>query len=273
MRWQLLAFSFKPEGVIDMRKILMGAVASLAVAAPAPAFAETRGAVELNYETNEFDYCGGSCEFWDVELGATLLHDLSPGWTLQAEGRTTLQEWDTSSGQYSHSFAAVHGSSDMGGWDLGGYVGILNYYGDGGVMLGVEARAAFGNFSADGSISYASMNEDAFDGTAIRLGGAYFFSPNFALTGGVSRTELGTGFQDYEIAELSIGGAYQFANNVTLFGGYTSTDADREFSPDYEGDTFEIGLRFNFNGGTLQDNANDGAWQSAARFADTWKRW
>jgi hypothetical protein len=250
-----------------MRKILMGAVAALAVAVPASAFADTRGAIDLSYSDSDFDYG----DFWDLELGALLLHDMSSGWTLQAEGRTTLQDWDCC-GQYSHSFAAVHGSSDMGGWDLGGFVGILNYYGDGAPMLGVEARTAFGNFSVDGSLSYADFDGD-YDGTAVRVGGAYFFTPNFALTGGVSRTDIETSFQDYEITELALGGAYQFANNITLFGGYTNTDGDRSVGVDYDGDTIQIGLRFNLNGGTLQENTNDGAWQSAARFADTWKRW
>lgn len=251
-----------------MRRILMGAVAALAVVAPASAFADTRGAIDLSYSDNDFDYG----DFWDLELGALLLHDMSSGWTLQAEGRTTLQDWDCC-GQYSHGFAAVHGSSDMGGWDLGGFVGILNYYGDGGTMLGVEARTAYGNFSVDGSLSYASLDDDSYDGTGVRVGVAYFITPNFGLTGGVSRTDIETSFQDFEITELALGGAYQFANDITLFGGYTNTDGDRSVGADYDGDTVQIGLRFNLNGGTLQENTNDGAWQSAARFADTWKRW
>jgi hypothetical protein len=250
-----------------MKKMMYGAALAAAMIAPGLAHANTSGAVELSYENNDFDYG----EFWDVELGALLLHDMS-GWQFQAEGRTNLQEWDSSSGQWSHSFAAVHGSMDFGGWDGGAYAGLLNYYGDGGYMLGLEGRTALGNLSLDGSVSYASMYEDSYDGVGVRVGGAFFFMPNAAITAGVARTDIESG-QDYEITELSIGGAFQFANNVTLFGGYTNTDGDRSISSDYEGDTLEVGIRFNLNGGTLQDDANDGAWQSAQRFADTWKRW
>jgi hypothetical protein len=250
-----------------MKKLMYGAALAAAMVAPGLAHANTSGSLEVSVSDNDFDYG----EFQDLQLGAVLLHDMG-GWMLQGEGRTTVQEWDGSSGYYSHGHAAVHGSMDMGGWDFGGFLGLQNYYGTGGITLGVEGRTTFDNFSLDGSIAHASMSDDQFDATQLRIGGAYFFGPNFSINGDIARTDFNSG-QDFEVTEFSLGGAYQFSNNVTLFGGYVGTEGEPDVSPDYEGDTIQIGLRFGFNGGTLQENTNDGAWVTAARLADSFKRW
>lgn len=249
-----------------MKKIMHGAALAAALMAPGLASANTSGAIEVSYEDNDFDYG----DFWDLQLGAAVMQDMG-GWMLQGEGRATMQDWDND-WRYGHGVAAVHGSMDFGGWDGGIYTGILNYYGDGGLIIGLEGRTAFGNLSLDGSIGHASMADDNYDGTQVRVGGAYFFTPNLAINAGASQTDIeSSGGADWEITELSLGAAYQFANNVTLFGGYTNTDGEN--GADYEGDTINIGLRLNFNGGTLQDNTNDGLWQAAQHLANTFKRW
>jgi hypothetical protein len=140
-------------------------------------------------------------------------------------------------------------------------------------LLGAEGRTAFGNFSLDGSIAFTDFGDNNYDGMSYRLGGAYFFMPNLALTGGASFADIDTSFTDYEITELSIGGAYQFASNFEVFGGYTNTDGERSTGTEYEGDTLQLGVRFNIGGGTLQENTNDGAWSSATHVSDTWMRW
>jgi hypothetical protein len=253
-----------------MRTLLLGAAAAAAMIAPGMASANTSGSVGVLYEANDFDY--GSGEFQAFNLGGALVHNMSNGLTLQLDGRTTLQDWDCCDSYYSHGYAATHLSSDMGGWDLGGVLGIVNYYGEGGILIGVEARTMLGNFALDGSVGHTDFADNGYDGTAFRAGGGFFFTPNLALTGGASFTDINS-FTDYEITELSIGGAYQFTNNVEVYGGYTNTDGERSTGTSYEGDTFQIGLRLNINGGTLQENAADGAWTSAEHISDTWMRW
>jgi hypothetical protein len=105
-----------------MRKLLLGAAAAAAMVAPGVASADTSGNVGFTYESNDFDYG----EFDGYSLGGALVHGMSNGWTLQADGRTTLQDWDSSSGNYSHSYAAAHMSTDVGGWDVGGFAGMVN---------------------------------------------------------------------------------------------------------------------------------------------------
>ena len=254
-----------------MRTLLLGAAAAAAMMAPTMASADTSGSIGFMVEANDFTY-GSNGEFVGYNLGGVVMTDVSHGLTLQLDGRTTLQDWDCCDTYYSQGYAAAHLSGDMGGWDLGGFLGMVNYYGEGGVLIGAEARTMFGNFALDGSVANTDFADNGYDGTAYRAGGAFFFSPNLALTGGASFTDINSGL-DYEITELSLGGAYQFANNVELYGGYTNTDAERGNGTEYEGDTFQLGVRLNLNGGTLQENAADGAWTSAEHVSDTWNRW
>lgn len=256
------------RGLTSMKKILVGAAAAAALIAPGVASADTIGAIDFTYESNDFDYG----DFDGRSLGGGVATDFSHGLRLQLDGRTTLQDWDNGSGDYSHGYAAAHVSGDLSGINVGAFAGMLNYYGDGGTLLGVEARTSFGNFSVDGSAGFSDFNDNNYDGSAYRVGGAYFFVPNFAITAGASTSEINSG-TDYDITELSIGAAYQFANNIEIFGGYTDTDGDRSSGTDYDGETLQIGARLNIGGGSLQDNANGGLWTSARHIANTWMRW
>jgi hypothetical protein len=252
-----------------MKKMMLGAALAAVLAAPGLANAETNGSLSLGFESNDFDYG----EFDGYSLGGAVWHAMD-GWTIQGDGRTTLQDWDGSSGNDSHGYAAVHGSTDMSGWDVGGFVGLINYYGEGGIMLGLETRTSFGNFSLDGALAHTNFDDNGYEGTSVNVGGAYFFMPNFSVNGAIGRTDIDTDFgTDYEITEYTLGGAYQFAHNIALNGGFTSTDGDRSTGTEYDGDTIKLGVTLNFGAGTLQDNTNDGAWGSATRVADTWMRW
>ncbi len=69
--------------------------------------------------------------------------------------------------------------------------------------------------------------------------------------------------------DLSIGGAYGFGNGFELYGNYLSSDIDFNPGTGYETDAWTLGVRYHFNGGTLQDNANDGAsWASVRNLSD-----
>lgn len=250
-----------------MRKVLLGAAAALAVAAPGVANAGTQGSIDLSYESTDYD----SSEFNAVQLGGAIVHDLGGNMTVQGDGQTSLQSWDGDDDDYSHAYGAAHLFWDVGGADVGGFAGLLNYYGDGGKLLGAEARTAFGNFSLDGYASVFDF-EDWADGNSFGIGGAFFVMPNFEINAAATRTDIDTSFDEDEITELSLGAAYQFANHVELYGGYTNTDGEDDFS-DWEADTWKIGLRFNIGGGTLQDNRNDGAFGSAETVSDIFMRW
>ncbi|MBY0567374.1 MAG: hypothetical protein K2P70_08690 [Hyphomonadaceae bacterium] len=251
-----------------MKKLLVGAAAAAALIAPGVASADTQGAIDFTYGSNDFSYG----DFDNYTLGGGIATDFSHGLRIQLDGSTTTQDWDGSSGSYSHGYAAAHLSGDLGGVNVGGFAGMLNYYGDGGAVYGVEARSSWNALSFDGYLAASDFNDNNYDGTHYGIGAAWFFSPNFALTGGVERSDINS-FTDFEITELSLGGAYQFANNFEVFGEYIDTDGDRSSGTDYDGETLQIGLRMNIGGGTLQDNANGGLWGAARDISETYSRW
>jgi hypothetical protein len=144
--------------------------------------------------------------------------------------------------------------------------GFLNYYGSGGWTAGGETRTSFGNFSVQGSIGYASFDTFSdFETWSYQVGASYFFNPNLALNAGVALHEFDYGSGDAEMTDLSIGGAYGFGNGFEVYGSYLTSDIDFNTGSDAEVDTWNLGVRYHFNGGTLQDNANDGASWSAVR--------
>jgi hypothetical protein len=254
-----------------MKKLLVGAAAAAALIAPGVASADTQGAIDFNYETTDYD-TGSDFDQWS--LGGGFATDFSHGLRVQLDGRTTQQEWNGGGGDYSHGYAAAHVSGDLAGFNVGGFAGFLNYYGDGATLLGVEARRGFGNISLNGSIGHADFGDDnGYDGTSYRLGGSYFFMPNFAVSAGYGLTNIDDSFQDSDITEWNVGAAYQFSNNIELYGAYVDSENDRSISGDYEFEAFQVGMRLNFNGGTLQDNANGGLWGAARDISETYSRW
>ena len=250
-----------------MKKLLLGAAAALAIAAPGIASAETSGNIDLSIGNTEFD---GGGEFDQTNLGGAVQFDAMSGWTVQFDGRTSTVEFDGSSGTASTSYAAVHANTSTGAWDFGGWAGHLNYYGSGGWTLGGETRTSFGNFSVNGSIGYGSFDSFSdLDLWSYQVNGSYFFNPNLALNVGAARYDLDYGSGDGEMNDLSIGGAYGFGNGFELYGTYLSSDIDFNPGTGYETDAWTLGVRYHFNGGTLQDNANDGAsWASVRNLSD-----
>ncbi len=250
-----------------MKNIFVGAAAAAALIAPGVASADTIGAVDYTYENTEYD--SGS-DFDAYSLGGAVATDISHGLRLQADGRTSLQEW-TDDG-YSHGYAAAHLSGDLAGFNVGGFAGMLNYYGDGGSVYGVEARNDWGNFSVDGSIAFSDFGDNNYDGEHYNIGGSYFFMPNFAINAGYSVNEIDSG-AGYDLDAWSLGAAYQFANNIEVFGNWTNTNYEYSGSDYNETDSLQLGVRLNIGGGTLQDNTNGGLWNSARDISDTFLRW
>lgn len=254
-----------------MKKILLGAAAAIAVAAPNAALADTSGFVEAGFENS--DYGSGNGDFDALHLGGGIYRSMG-GWALQADGRITNQEWDGSSSDDSHGYAALHAATEGGPWDFGGFAGLINYYGVGGVMVGAETRTNFGNLSLQGNLGYADF--DSFTDYSlldVAVDASFFFMPNAAITGGVAFSEWDA-FTDSDAVTLSIGGAFQFANGFTLHGEYLNTDGDNDGGGSWENDTFRIALRYDINGGSLQQVTNDGAsWNGGAQIHERMMRW
>lgn len=252
----------------------MGAAAALAMAAPGLAHADASGVIDLGYQNDDYDN-GNS--FDAFHLGGAFQMDMMSGWTLQFDGASLYQDWDGSSGSDQHSHAAVHADTTGGTWDFGGWAGLLNYYDNSGLTIGGETRTSFGDFSLQGSVGYATFDQyydySSWDG---HVDGAYFFSPNMAVTAGLTYNAINyDGGNDDTQTEWSLGGAYQFANGVEIYGGYLNSNNDFSGSGgSNDVDVVNVGFRFHFNGGSLQDYTNHGAsWNGAAVLSDAYSRW
>jgi hypothetical protein len=253
-----------------MKKLLLGALAAAAIATPA-AYADTSGSIDTGYTTADFD---GS-EYDALHLGGAVQIDAWDGWAVQLDGRTSLMQWDDDCCDDSQAYAALHADTNTGAWDFGGWVGILNYYGSGGATIGAETRTNFGNLSLQGSLGYGTF-QSFFDYSGLQgnIGASYFFNPNLAVNFAVAQTNFDSdGASDTDMTDLSIGGQYGFGNGFEVYGGYMTSELDYG-SGDYDVDTINIGLRYHFGAGTLQDVANDGAsWHGAQLLSDAFPRW
>jgi hypothetical protein len=256
-----------------MRKLLWGAAAVIAVSAPGIAHADTTGQMSLTYDNTNY-HPGNS--FNSYALGGAVQTDVAPNWTVQLDGRATLEVWDHSSYDYSYGYAAVHADTTFDGFDVGAFTGIQNSSGYGGTMFGVESRTAFDNISLQGSVAYANFR-NLFDSWDARIDGSYFVTPNWAVNAGVAGVwwrENG-GYHD-NVTDLSVGTAYQFSHcPISLFANYTySHDKPNEGDPSYHENTFKLGVQLNFGGGTMQDRTNHGAsWSGAEAFNEQLQRW
>lgn len=253
-----------------MKKVFLGALAIAATTAPA-AFAEVTGVVDAGYQN--VDRSSGNSNN-TVYLGGAFQADTGAGWSVQVDGRTNHQDWDNNSSDYSHSYAAVHADTSTGGWDFGGWVGLNNYYGDAGWSIGGETRTAFDNFSVQASVGYvAFQTSNDYSAWNLNVSGAYFINPNFAITADVTGTWISYS-TDYDVTEYGLGATYGFGNGFEVYGGYRRSEFSPDGGSDYNYNTWNIGLRFHFNGGTQQDFTNHGAsWNGAGVLMDTFSRW
>lgn len=257
-----------------MRSILWGAAAIAAFGFQSAHAASVTGHIDGSAGYTNLN--SGYDDFTAYALGGAIQTDMG-GWTLGMDGQTILQDWSNGDGDYSHGYAAVHADTSMGSWDVGAFVGILNYYGDGGKMVGLETRTSWGDFSAQASTAYAAFNYNPdFDGYDVRVDGSYFFAPNFAVNGGVGETWFDGAYgSDATVTDISVGASYQFANGMELTGTYINSDFNfNNTSNDPTGQTLRIGFSYQFNGGSLQDNTNHGAtWTGAQALTDSFSRW
>ena len=255
-----------------MRKLLWGAAAIAALGAQS-AHAETTGHIDLGVGYTNYDQ--GWDDFSSYAIGGAVQTDVA-GWAVQLDGQTIMQDWTHGDGDYSHSYAAVHATSDMGSWQAGAFVGLVNWYGDGGKLVGIEGRTAMGNLSLQASAAYAAFNYNPdYDAYDARIEGSYFLSPNFALTANVGKIWASEAYGgDDDATELGVGFAYQMANGFELNGGYQHSDWSYYNGNDVTPQTLRVGFSYHFNGGSLQDETNHGAsWTGAQAFTDSLSRW
>jgi hypothetical protein len=237
-----------------MRKVLLGATAALAIAAPGIASADTSGHVSANYGTTEIDDV--DVEIDGYGLDGAVATDLGSGWMLQFDASSSTLDFD-GGGEAGIGGAYVHFAKRGSGHSLGGFVGLTDFFGASGQTVGAEGQLFFSSVTVNGSAAYVNFDDADVDVWNLHVDGTYFFTDNFGVTGGVSHSNADDGGSDFEWTTWSADAAYRFAGSgFSVFGGYAYTDFDDAGAT---ADTFRIGLRYDFGTDSLQSSSQTGA--------------
>jgi hypothetical protein len=229
------------------KKLLAGAAATAALATPGLAAADTNAVVGVAYNMQEIESFD-----WDrYGLSGGFSHDFSNGTVLQFDG--AAERADISGCCASAGYAAVHYGVRNESHGFAGFVGVEEFFGASGIDLGVEGQFHLTNFTVNGSLGYMDFGDVDLSGYSAQVDGAYYVTPNFAITGLLSYTEESDSF-DTDWTSYGVGGEWRFGSGpVSLLAGYRHLEIE-----DADGDTWTIGFNFDLGTDSLQDRARSG---------------
>lgn len=229
------------------KKLLAGAAATAALMTPGLAAADTNAVVGVAYNMQEIESTD-----WDrYGINGGFSHDFSNGTLLQFDG--AAERVDIGGCCLSTGYAAVHYGMRSDNHGFGGFVSLEDFGPFSGLGLGVEGQFHFTNFLLNGSLGYLDFDDAELSGYAAQIDGAYFFTPNFALTGLISYTEADEVI-DADWTSYGIGGEWRFGSGpVSLVAGYRHLDIE-----DADGDAWTIGFNFDLGTDSLRDRARSG---------------
>lgn len=234
-----------------MKKLLLGAVAALAIAAPGVASAQN-AYVDLGYSSSEGDVAGINVEGEGYTLGGAAAFGGNGGLGSQID-------------------ATFGDSDDTSTWNVGGHVftrndsylfGAFANYGsvepDGGAgdynswTLGVEGQWYASRTTFDWAVSYSDAQDLDATFTGADVGVTHFVTDNFSFGGGIGFGNIEVGAVDANTLTYGIGAEYQFTSlPISVYGGWNRFDIS-DF--DTEADTLSVGVRYNFGGSLFERN-------------------
>jgi len=232
-----------------MKKILLGAATALAFGATGVAHADTAAVVGLSYSNADF----GSGDLNTYGLDAGFNHEMMNGWDLQVDGQ--MGRVDVNGCCNSAGYGAVHLGMRTDTHELGAFVGLTDTFGVSGLGVGIEGEMFLGNFNLGASAAYADYDDANFNTSSIEVNGAYFFTPNFAVTGLVAENNIdgGMGGSD-DFLTVGVGGEYRFDNSPASFNlGYRNADFDGG-----DADVWSVGFKWDLGSDSIQDRTRHG---------------
>lgn len=235
-----------------MKKILLGAVAALAIAAPGVASAQS-GYVDLGFANAD----AGATDIDTTQIGGAYAWGGNGTVGFQVDGVIGTHEYDSGGEVDTYNFgghAFVRNDSHL----IGGFVNFGNTDFDvfdyGYYTLGAEGAIYLNRTTLNGTLSWSDSEDLDTSLTAVDLGLTHFVTDNFSIGANAGFGEIDGGG---DFSGFGIGGEYQFASfPVSLYGGWNTTDFDG-----FEVDALTFGVRYNF-GGTLLERDRSGASQS-----------
>jgi hypothetical protein len=236
-----------------MKKIgLLAAAAAVMIATPAAA----EGYLGARYSTGSLDSGGTDVDF-DVIQGEGAFGWNSGGWGGQFGGAFGNVETDTTDDDFLRLDGHLYW--DGSGWRIGGVVATTQLddtdieewvYGvevgfGGGTNVQWWGALTAGNIET-GGFDYDTWNAD--------LGLDFYSSPNVRFGGTVGFGEIDDA--DIETTTFGINGEFQpWSAPISIYAGWQMVNAESG-GVDADSNSFSIGARWNFGGGTLQDRNN-----------------
>lgn len=243
---------------------LLAAAAALMAATPAAA----NGYLGLEYSDSETEFIGDlELETWQGE-GAFGWG--GPGVGFQIGGSVGNAEIDAGGdadfwGLDGHVY--WHG----GAWRVGGVVATTQFdFGAGGDLdettYGAEAMVDIGssaNIYGSLTASEADFLVDV-DAWNLDVGGNFYATPNVRLGGTIGTGNVDFGGTDADTMSFGVNGEFQpFSFPLSFTAGYNYFEID---DASIESNALQVGARWNFGGGTLQDRNNATPFTTPAGF-------
>lgn len=238
-----------------MNKLLTGAAAVLAVAAPSVASAEITGYVGASYASVDDD--DDSNKDGVIGLDGALVTDVGGAWSLQFDAH----HGDMDHGGHNDAFsnATAHLFTRNESWAFGGFAGLGSRGGSSFWLAGVEGQFYTSDFTFGAAYTYADeRNNDGYPLNAIDLEGAYFLTPNTSIGAGLGWFDDEWEDEDGFAYNLNI--EHQLAGSPFSIGAaYFMHDADYSGGGEHEVDGFGIFGRWNLGTADLQTRSREGA--------------
>jgi len=222
------------------------ALAALAAATPAAA----QGYLGLEYGNHNIDTGFGDEDF-DVWQGEGAFGWGGTGWGAQVGGALGNLSAD-SGGDADFWSLDGHLYWQSGAWRLGGVAAITSIDDGGNIdetAYGVEGMYSFTNTNLSASATIGDL-----EGSDLwNIDGAvnHYYSPNFRVGGLIGFGNIDGGGSDVDSMTYGLNTEFQpWSAPVSITLGWTRFSID---DADLDTDTLQIGARWNFGGGTLQD--------------------
>lgn len=237
-----------------MKTQLFAAAAVAAVAFAAPAFAQQVGSVGAAVNYTDIDTNAFSADGTSVKIDGSVAVPVGAAWTVTANGDVSVSDSDIS--DETVASAAVHLTTKVGDWRVGGFTALSRPSNDTLWAVGAEAHKYLENVTLSGLAAYGQSNDLDADLYALRAEARYFVTDDFRLDGGLGYSKIDTAFKA-EAWDVGVGGEYKFANSGwSTFGKYTHTESDD--LADLKSDAVKVGFRYTF-GGSLKTRDRAGA--------------
>lgn len=235
-----------------MKKLLLGAAALIAIAAPGAAAAQTTASAGIQVGNTETDT---GADFDNYGLNAGFAHDFG-GWTFQADG--VSERLDAGGAEVGVGYGAFSAGVRNDSYALYGFLGHESLLVASGIQVGAGGQLYLGSATLNGTIGIVDF--DGASVTAATVDGTWFFTPNFGLTGEVGYGEADAA-GDPDWTAYGIGGTWRLTGSPVSFDfGYRQIDGDG-----VDADQWRLGLSFDFGTGTAQERSQDGPSFNGAR--------